>query len=121
MERARDLDGGGPAGRKHAFSDRTVHGNPCPSVGGRAGAVDGVLHVAFEAPLACVTPLFVFTCFSCDLIDAKARQRFELLARGLKSGTATICGCARILGAVGRRRRPVRRRQPSSFVLWRDP
>ena len=43
MERPRDLDGGGPAGHRHACGDRTVHGNHLPSVGGRAGAVHGLL------------------------------------------------------------------------------
>ena len=77
MERPRDLDGGGPAGHRHACSDRAVHGNQEPSVGGRAGAVHGVLCHDSGSRLrdACVA----------ELKEHRSRRRLELLTRGLKS------------------------------------
>ena len=42
--RARDLDGSGRRGQGYVLGDRTVHGNQWLSTGGRAGAVDGLLH-----------------------------------------------------------------------------
>ena len=43
-ERPRDLQCGGCRGRGHVCGDRTVHGSQWPSVSGRPGAVDGLLH-----------------------------------------------------------------------------